>query len=570
MSKFIDLFTSRQLIALTTFSDMVEKVREHIIEDCRNSIAFGSDARVTTSLSKGGNGVEAYADSIITYLGFAVSKSCTRNCNLAIWESGMGRLAGAFGRQAMPMQWTFAETNPFAGAGGDFQGTIESLTKPLAQQGQCSFGAASRINAPANNYPVRPTVICTDPPYYDNIGYADLSDFFYVWLKRTIGNTQPDLFRRLVTPKTDELVASPFRHDGKEGAEAHFMAGMGEALTSMRNASADAPLAIFYAFKQSEVSAAGVLSPGWAAFLQAIVDAGLQVDGTWPVRTEATNALKKNMNALAASVVLVCRKRTENAPVLSRRDFLRELKPVMAQAIIDHQKAGIPLPDRRQAAIGPGIGVFSKYSMVREPDDSPMRVATALALINKEIDSLLSEGTQELDPETRFALEWYQMHGYADQKGGSGDAIAQLQAFNLSESRLNASGLFRSKGGDAKLLTRDEMHDAIIERLGKPWRPSLDDTFTVWELAQHMARALRAQDGGVDVAGRLLAERRECGADVLLIAERLFELATTRGENDEALIWNELQTSWPQLENAADRAAEAGVGPAPAQTELEV
>ena len=231
-------------------------------------------------------------------------------------------------------------------------------------------------------------------------------------------------------------------------------------------------------------------------------------------------------NALAASVVLVCRKRPKDAPAIGRREFLRELKPVMADAIFAHQKAGIPLPDRRQAAIGPGIGVFSKYSIVREADDSSMRVGTALVLINKEVDVLLSQGTEDLDAETRFALEWYQMHGYGTRKGGSGEAIAQLLAFNLSEARINASGIFRARSGDAKLLTREEMHDAVLERYGKPWRPSLDEAFTVWELAQHMVRTLRAQDGGLDAAGKLLAERRDCVRDVLLLAERMFELAT--------------------------------------------
>jgi putative DNA methylase len=240
----------------------------------------------------------------------------------------------------------------------------------------------------------------------------------------------------------------------------------------------------------------------------------------------------------------------------------------METAIRDHQKAGIPLPDRRQAAIGPGIGVFSKYGLVREADDSAMRVATALALINKEIDGLLAEGTEDLDAETRFALEWYQMHGAALKKGGSGDAIAQLQAFNLSEARINASGIFRAKGGDAKLLTRDEMHAAVLERFGHSWRPSIDDSFTVWELAQHMARTLNARDGGIDAAGRLLAERRSSASDVLLLAERLFELATARSENEEALVWNELQTSWPEIESAADRAEEAGIGTGSEQGQL--
>ena len=569
LDRFDKLFTPRQLTALTVFSDLVSEARARVLADAQASDALASRPNPSAPLAEGGTGPVAYADAVATYLAFAVSKSSTRNCSLAIWEPGMGRLAAAFGRQAVPMQWSYAETQPFAGAGGDFFGTVDSLAKPLEQQGQSTFGAASRIDAPKNNYPVRPTIICTDPPYYDNIGYADLSDFFYVWLKRSLGDVHRELFRRLVTPKMEELVASPYRYNGKDNAEAHFMSGMSQALAAMRSASAGAPLAIYYAFKQSEAVDVGVLSPGWAAFLQSVVDAGLQLDGTWPIRTEATNSLKKDMNALAASVVLVCRKRPEDAPAIGRRDFLRELKPVMAEAILAHQKAGIPLPDRRQAAIGPGIGVFSKYSLVREADDSAMRVATALALINKEIDALLAEGTEDLDPETRFALEWYGQQGYKEKKGGAGDAIAQLQAFNLSEARINASGLFRAKGGDAKLLTREDMHAAVLERYGQPWRPSLDDTFTVWELAQHMARALRAADGGVEAAGRLLAEMRAAGPDVLLVAERLFETATRKGENDEALLWNELQTSWPEIESAADRAGQDGGG-ALAQSELDL
>lgn len=467
------------------------------------------------------------------------------------------------------MVWDYGENNAFGEAAGDFQVSLGSLARVLDLLPATSTSSIVTHNA-AEAMPHSKVVISTDPPYYDNVGYADLSDFFYVWLRRSLVGTHQDLFRRLETPKSEELVATPARHGGAGEAEEFFMSGMSRALRSAVLASiSSAPLTIYYAFKQSEVSEAGILSPGWAAFLQAVVDAGLQVDGTWPMRTELANRIRgQASNALAASVVLVCRKRPETAPTIGRREFLRELKPVMERAIRDHQKAGIPLPDRRQAAIGPGIGVFSKYSIVREADDSAMRVATALSFINKEIDALLAQGTEELDAETRFALEWYQMHGFQDRTGCAGDAIAQLLAFNLAEARINATGIFRVKGGDAKLLTRDEMHAAVIDRYGKPWRPSLDDSFTVWELAQHMARALLAQDGGIDAAGRLLAERRSATTDVLLIAERLFELATARGENEEALVWNELQTSWPEIENAADRAEESGRRAAPEQGQL--
>lgn len=559
-----DLFTPRQLTSLVTFSDLVSKVRDKVLADAAAASAFGNCADAHLPLAEGGKGAAAYADAVATYLAFATNKMLSRNCSLSLWEPAMGRLAAAFGRQAVPMQWAYAETHPLAGAGGDFQGTVKSLTEVLDQQSQVTPGYVQQINAPENSYPVRPTAVCTDPPYYDNIGYADLSDFFYVWLRRSLKGIHTNLFRRLTTPKKEELVATPYRYGGKEGAEKHFMDGMSEALIAMRKASADMPLAIYYAFKQSEARADGILSPGWAAFLQAAVDAGLQVDGTWPVRTEATNSLKKGMNALASSVVLVCRARTETAKVISVRDFQRELKPAMRKAIEDHQKAGVPLPDRRQAAIGPGIGIFSKYAWVRETDDSKMSVAKALALINREIDEALSEGTEALDPETRFALEWFEISGYRLVSGGAGIAISMLQGFNLAESQLNASGLFRARGGDAKLLTRAEMHEADPN-----WRPSQDDTLTIWEMAQHLARVFHAEDGGIDNAGRILAETRRSGPDVLLVAERLFEIATNKGENDEALVWNQLQTAWPEIERAADRAEEMGVRPASVQAQFE-
>lgn len=340
------------------------------------------------------------------------------------------------------------------------------------------------------------------------------------------------------------------------------MEGMTRALTAVRNASCDVPLTIYYAFKQSEATTDGLTSPGWSSFLQAVVDSGLQVDGTWPIRMEATNrSISTDANALASSIVLVCRKRPADAPVVSRRDFQRELRQTMQAALADQQSV-IPLPDRRQAAIGPGIGVFSKYDCVREPDDSEMTVAIALALINREIDQILAEGTEALEPETRFALEWYAQHGFAGVKGGAGQAIAMLQGFNLTEAQMNRSGLFLARGGNAKILSREEMDDA--------WRPSTDTTFTVWEMTQHLARTLRSEDGGIEACGRLLAEKPDAGPHVLLVAERLFDLETHGGKAAEALIWNELQQAWPAIQQAADEAAAAGVTPVAAQGELQL
>jgi putative DNA methylase len=566
LTSYDKLFTARQLTAMMIFSDLIGEVREKVLEDAKASSTFANHSNPEAILADGGSGPAAYADTMATYIGFAVDKCSDYSSSLCRWlNQPKNEIVGnTFGRQALPMVWSFAEANPLCGKGGTIEHQATYISKALLNVFTGAEGRAMQIDAPLNNYPIRPVVISTDPPYYDNIGYADLSDYFYVWLRRGLKNVHKELFRRLQTPKSEELVATSYRHGGSDEAELFFMAGMAKALSAMRIASMDAPLAVYYAFKQSETRDDGVLSPGWAAFLQAVVNSGLQVDGTWPVRSEFSGRLiAAGTNALASSVVLVCRARPEHARTISRRDFLRELKPTMKQAIEDHQKAGVPLPDRRQAAIGPGIGVFSKYAAVREADDSEMSVASALALINREIDEALSEGTEALDPESRFALEWFAINGYKLVSGGAGTAISMLQGFNLAEGRMNASGLFRSRGGNAKLLTRAEMHEADPK-----WRPSSDGIFTVWEMAQHLARVFHAEDGGTDRAGRILAENRRSGPDVLLVAERLFEIATAKGDNDEALIWNQLQTAWPEIERAADRAEEVGVGPELVQGDL--
>ncbi|NGO49754.1 DUF1156 domain-containing protein [Allomesorhizobium camelthorni] len=563
LTTFDKLFTSRQLKALTTFSDLVADARVKVLEAARYSAAFSNHQDPDRSLADGGTGATAYSEAVATYLGLSTSKMTMFVSTQSRWRSGEGKTAPGFGRQALPMIWDFAEINPFAGAGGDLEQVISSGVGFL-QMPVLAAGSVQQKVAQNNDYR-KNSLICTDPPYYDNVAYADLSDYFYVWLRKSLRQIFPDLFRRLVTPKDDELVATAYRHGSDERAERHFMTGMSQSLEAMRASSLDAPVVIYYAFKQSETRAVGEISPGWAAFLQAVVNAGLQVDATWPLQTEmATRQIASGTNALASSVVLVCRSRPEDAKTIGVRDFLRELKPAMKKAIEEHQKAGVPLPDRRQAAIGPGIGIFSKYAWVREIDDSRMSVARALALVNREIDEALSEGTEALDPETRFVLEWYEMRGYKLVEKGAGTAISQLMSFNLTEGRMNSSGLFRSRGGDAKLLTRGEMQEADPQ-----WSPSRDGSFTVWEMAQHMASVFHAEEGGVDDAGRILAESRRSGPDVLLVAERLFEIATNKGDNDEALVWNQLQTAWPEIERAADRAEEAGIGSAPVQAQFD-
>ena len=388
-------------------------------------------------------------------------------------------------------------------------------------------------------------LISTDPPYYDNIGYADLSDFFYVWLKRSLAGIWPDLFRRLTTPKDEELVATPFRHGGKQQAEAFFMQGMGEALTTMRKAATDdEPLAIYYAFKQSELAEEGVVSPGWASFLQAVVDAGLAVDGTWPVRTELERRTRNlGSNALASSIVLVCRKRSESVQAATRADFLRALKREMPDAVEIIRKASVGPVDMPQSVIGPGMGVFTRYARVLEDDDTTMSVRTALALINRVWGEIENDLDANFDPETQVALAWFATCGFDAR--ASGDLIGMANAKNIPIEALFRSGVFQNLHGKAGLTPR--------ENLPEGWSPSTDKTPTVWECVQHTARVLRAEDGGTEAAARLVAAMGAKAVDARALAYRLYEIASQKGWAAEALVYNELAQDWTQLEAQAAR-----------------
>ncbi|WP_019994998.1 DUF1156 domain-containing protein [Aureimonas ureilytica] len=549
---FADYFTDRQLTALTTFSDIVSDVRQRALE---NAIEAGFE-NGGESLAEGGSDSKAYADAVATYLAFAVSKSSTRSCSLAIWETGMGRLAGAMGRQGVPMQWSFAETNPLAGAGGDIAGTAVSVAENLSNLGVGGVGCIKNLAAQTNSFAEEPIVVSTDPPYYDNVNYSDLSDFFYVWLRRSLTEVWPNLFRRLLTPKDDELIAETYRHGGRVEAESFFMAGMNKALASMQRAASDeAPLAIYYAFKQSEAGAEGTASTGWSTFLQATVDAGLVVDGTWPVRTEATNALKANINALASSVVLVCRKRSSNAEIITRADFIRILKREMPAAIDAIRKAGVGPVDMQQSVIGPGMGVFSRHAKVLEDDDSAMSVKTALALINRVWEEIENELDQAFDAETQVALAWFATYGFDSR--ASGELITLTTAKNTSDRALFASGVFKDMKGKAGLTPREELRAA--------WSPAGDKSLTTWECVQHTARVLNAPDGGSEAAAALLAQMGPKAEEARALAYRLFEIATNKGWAAEALVYNELAQEWTKLEDRAATLGQTGRVASPSQ-----
>lgn len=551
LDNFRKLYTSRQLSCLETLSDLVQDARAKVLADAGGQLV--RDGEFDPS---------EYADAIATYLAFVVDRAADYGSTLATWLTEDNAIRGTFGRQALPMTWDYCEGNCFGDSSAALTTILRTVSAVIEHQRATTPGEILQIDAPKNGYPVRPCVVNCDPPYYDNIPYADLSDYFYVWMRRSLRSVWPDLFRTLSTPKSRELVADVKRHLGRENAEAFFMEGMSEALASMRGASSDAePTVIYYAFKQSEADEDGVTSAGWASFLQAVVNAGLIVDATWPLRTESAGRLRGNKsNALASSVVLVCRKRPVDAGTITRADFIRLLKRELPSAIDDIRKAGVGPVDMQQSVIGPGMGAFSRHARVLEDDDRPMAVKTALAIINRVWGEIENEADAALDAETQVALAWFASYGF-DAKP-SGDLITLANAKNVPQAALFASGVFSDLRGRAQLTPREQMPSG--------WRPESDKTLTVWECVQHTARTLRAEDGGEEAAARLIAGMpASVRADVRQLSDRLFQIATEKGWSQEALVYNELSTEWHRLSELA-QTAEAAAASAPAQSAFDL
>lgn len=556
MSTFASLFTSRQLLALTTFSDLIVDARDQVFADA-NVAGLNPD---TQSLQSGGIGTAAYADAVATYLGLAVSKLSAALSTVGLWSPSMDQAVNAFGRQAIPMTWDFPESNTFNQMAGDLSTTLTSMTKVIA--GLPAAGPGHIVNLAAAQVRTNQDVaVATDPPYYDNIIYADLSDYFYVWLRSSLSKIFPDLFRRLLTPKDDELVASAYRHADPPASEQFFLQGMEKALGAAMAATDEEQLVtIYYAFKQSEIVDEGLTSAGWSTFLQAVLNAGLMVDGTWPVRTERATGLKASMNALASSVVLVCRKQPSGAATITRADFVRLLKRELPEAIADIRKAGVGPVDMQQSVIGPGMGVFSRHARILEDDDSRMTVKTALAIINRVWGEIENEADAALDAETQVALAWFASYGFDARS--SGELITLANAKNVPQAALFTSGVFTDLRGRTQLTPRDHMP--------LNWQPQTDKRLTIWECVQHTARALRAEDGGEEAAARLIGGiPTAMRAEVRQLSDRLFQIATDKGWAPEALIYNELSTEWHRLtELAQTRAAAAPAGPAQSAFDL--
>ena len=522
LKRFRDLFTPRQLVALITFSDLIPAAREQAQRD---------------------GATEDYAAAIATYLGMGVSRLSDICNSLCRWESSKTQVRNLFGRQAIPMIWDFAEPNVFAEAAGDYMISLGNLAKAL--EATPARGKAVVAQLDATQCLTGPSLFSTDPPYYDNIGYADLSDFFYVWLRRALGKIYPDIFSTLLVPKSQELVATPYRFDGsKERARQFFENGFGKAFTRMQEAQAnDYPLTVYYAYKQSEsdededeTGSSGASSTGWETMLEGMIQSNFQVTGTWPLRSELSNRpIASGTNALASSIVLACRPRGELAPITTRKDFLSSLKKELPNALRDLQKGNIAPVDLAQAAIGPGMAVFSRYNKVLESDGSPMRVHTALGLINQTLDEVLSEQEGEFDPDTRWALAWFEQHAFDDGSYGEAEVLATAKA--LSVAGLDETKILQSRAGKVRLLRRDEF--------SADWNPAVENRLTVWAVTQHLIRSLdKNGETGASALATKVGGLAETARD---LAYRLYVLCERKGWAEEAGYYNSLVVAWPAI-----------------------
>ena len=501
-------------------------------------------------------GAEAYADSVATYLGLSVSRQANRLSNLTFWDSGRATVQQVFARHALQMVWDFCEANPFSDSSGSFWGQIGYITKVIGAAPTSKTSSTIIQQDAAENVPlVQGAVAATDPPYYDNIGYADLSDFFYVWLRRTLRDVHPDLFQTLLTPKARELVATPHRFGGdRNEARAFFETGLGRATANMCAGQAGGyPMTLFYAYKQAETEAddrgnGTTASTGWETMLSGLLESGFAITGTWPVRSELTTALKKNTNALASSIVLACRPRPADAPTVRRRDFAAALKGELPAAIRRLQAENIAPVDLAQAAIGPGMAVFSRYARVLEANGAAMGVRDALGEINRVLDETLAEAEGDLDADTRFCVTWFAQYGTNERPYGEAEVL--FTATNTSSAGLERAGVIRSGGGRVRLKRRDE--------LAADWHPAQDNRITDWECAQHLVRTMTTGGGAVEAARLAAAMEPARAARAHALAYRLYTVAERRGWSEEALAYNIFITSWPQIQTEMARLSDDG------------
>ena len=533
MSRWRDLFTPRQLVALTTFSALVEKAMERVRRDAM-AAGLPDDGGL---LRDGGTGATAYAEAVGVYLAFVTDKVADYWSSISTWHISRELIRNTFGRQAIPMTWDYAETNPFSSSAGNWMSMVDWIWKYIAVSPATRPALCIQADASAQTQSVD-KVVSTDPPYYDNIGYADLSDFFYVWLRRAMKPIFPDLFATVAVPKADELVATPYRHGSKAAAEAFFLDGMTGALRQLsEQAHPGFPVTIYYAFKQSERKGdSGISSTGWETFLDAVIRSGFSISGTWPMRTELGNRMiGMGTNALASSIVLVCRRRVADAPVGTRSDFLTALKSELPQAVRLLQTGNIAPVDLAQAAIGPGMAAYTRYAKVLNVEGNPITVREALAMINQILDEVLAEQEGDFDPDSRWALAWFDQFGFSEGEFGIAETLSKAK--NTSVQGMVEAGIIESQAGTVRLLRPKE--------LPIDWSPGTDTRLTTWEAVHHLIRVL--EDGGEEVAGALVAELGALAEVSRELCYRLYTVCERKKRNEEARAYNGLVQSWPEI-----------------------
>lgn len=531
-----DLFTNRQLTALTTFADLVKEAQQKATAD---SLAAGMPAD-NVGLADGGSGALAYGQAVGVYGSLVLSKLADYCSALCSWNIPGEKLGHTFTRQAIPMIWSSAEVNPFSNSSGCWDNMLEWVVKVVQGLPASHAGEARQFDAQSESG-LGQVMVSTDPPYYDNIGYADLSDFFYIWLRQSLKDTYPKLFRTMLVPKVEELVATPYRFGGdKEQARDFFEDGMKKALRQIYLAARDdVPVTVYYAFKQSEADEddegdTQTASTGWETMLSAIVQAGFAITGTWPMRTEKPGrSVAIGTNALASSIVLICRKRTSETALATRREFVAALKRELRPALQQLQQSNIAPVDLAQAAIGPGMAVYSRYAQVLEADGTPMGVRGALHTINQELDLYFAEQDGELDRDSRFCVELYAQSAFNSVAFGQADVLARAK--NTSVDRLAARGVLEAQKGYVRLLTREEL----------PSEHSRGET-VLWLLTQELTRAMAT--GGVSATAALVMDTRVHAESAKALAYRLFTIAERKGWAGEAYAYNALVVAWPDVQ----------------------
>ena len=529
------LFTHRQLTALTTFSDLVAEAQQKAEAD---AVAAGM-ADDHLPLRNGGHGARAYGEAVGVYLAFAVDRMAMTGNSLVRWNSTGEKAQHCFGRQALPMLWDFAEPNFLGNATGSVDAAVFYSADPLRYLPTVTNNFVEQYDARCD-CGLRDIMVSTDPPYYDNIGYADLSDFFYVWLRHSLRDTYPELFSTMLVPKAEELIATPYRHDGSaEAAKDFFEDGMLSACKQMYlYAREDIPVTIYYAYKQSDSDADGTSSSGWETMLNAVVNAGFSITGTWPVRTEmATRQISQGTNALASSIVLVCRKRPADAPQATRRNLINLLRRELRPALKQLQDSNIAPVDLAQSAIGPGMGVFSRFQKVLEADGTPMSVRSALKIINEEIDLYFNEQVGDMDSASRFCVDLYTQNAFNNIKYGEAEILATAKSTSIP--MMASHGILYAKAGIVHLLDRTELPEQVdsSERC-------------IWMLTQQLTQAMAK--GGIEACAKILADMfGSNGERAKDLAYRLYTIAERKNWANEAYAYNALVVAWPDIQARA-------------------